>query len=182
MHSNNSKQADLESVAAGLRRLTDLLLRVDADDPGPATVADELDTIVAMLENRGGPRLSGVEDPASGRGNALAPPLDVEIGDDGTASATVHLGLPYQGPKALVHGGISALMLSHVLSAAGSVDGEPAVVQELAVRYHRPTPLFAELHISAARADPAVGHAQGTIDVGGVTTVSAQAQIAPPPH
>ena len=168
------------SAAAGLRRLADLLLRVDVEDRGLRAVAEELDRITREIDTCAG--ATDDRDPVSGNGNALAPPLDMDVDDNGNVSATGLLGLQYQGPKALVHGGMSALMLSHVLAAAGAVEGEPAVVQELSVRYHRPTPLLTELHISAERTDSSGRQVRGAIVADGVTTVSAEAQLAPPPH
>ncbi|WP_020104914.1 hotdog domain-containing protein [Nocardia sp. 348MFTsu5.1] len=182
MCSGDNGRRDLESAADGLRRLTDLLLRVTDDDGGPTAVADELDTIARMLDEQTDDETSGVRDPVSGKGNAIAPPIDMDIDDSGNVSATGLLGLPYQGPKTLVHGGMSALLLSHVLGAAGTVAGEHAVVQELSVRYHRPTPLFTPLEISASLTDPAGDHARGSIEVDGVTTVSAEARLALPPQ
>ncbi|HEY9315687.1 PaaI family thioesterase [Williamsia sp.] len=176
MHSGDH---DLESAADGLRRLADLLLRVDTDDPALVSVAEQLDRITALIVTSG--VTAGEQDPVSGRGNAIAPPLDLEV-DNGTASATGVLGLVHQGPKGLVHGGMSALTLSHVLSIAGAVDGKPTAVQELSVRYHRPTPLFTELHISGSLTDPAGRQASGAIEVDGVTTVSAEVRLALPPQ
>jgi hypothetical protein len=182
MCSGDNGRRDLESAADGLRRLTDLLLRVTEDDGGPTAVADELDTIARLLDEQTHDGTSDVRDPVSGKGNAIAPPIDTDIDDSGNVSATGLLGLPYQGPKTLVHGGVSALLLSHVLGAAGTAAGEHAVVQELSVRYHRPTPLFTPLQISASLTDPAGDHARGAIEVDGVTTVSAEARLALPPQ
>jgi hypothetical protein len=181
MSDETNGQQDLESAADGLRRLTDLLVRVTGDDGRSAAVADELDKIAVLLEEHCDDGAANDRDPVSGTRNAFAPPFDVDIDDDGNVSATGLLGLPYQGPKSLVHGGMSALVLSHVLGAAGSVEGEPGVVSELSVRYHRPTPLFTELQVSAAAIDPEHGRAQGSITADGVVTVSAEARVAPPP-
>jgi len=178
MPGDGAQQSDgITSAAAGLRRLTELLLRVDSADPGLRAVADELDLITEQLDTHRGP--SSEHDPVADRGNAIAPPLELAVDGDGNVSATGRLGLQYQGPKTLVHGGMSAMMLSHVVAVAGGTGGEHAVVQELSVRYHRPTPLLTELHISAERTDPSGRQVHGAIVADGTTTVSAEARLAP---
>lgn len=171
----------IDDAADGLRRLTDLLLRVDENDPALVAVADELDRIEAALAQNAGP--AEFRDPVSGRGNALAPPLDMERLPDGTVRATGSLGLPYQGPQGLVHGGMSALMLDHVLALAHP--DEFALIEELVVRYHQPLPLFEDVVITGCQMtdeDEKV-RAHGEITVDGYLAVSAEALFrdAPPP-
>jgi hypothetical protein len=135
--------------------MMDLLLRVD-DDPALGQITSELHAVSDLLEAEFGderpfdkmlrsdaPR----HDPVSGLENAIAPPIIVGVDNDGTAHAKVVFGLPYQGPKGLLHGGISALVLDHVLSLANSnnrsgVDNGFLVTAQLSLRYHKPVPLF----------------------------------------
>ncbi|MDV8069373.1 PaaI family thioesterase [Rhodococcus sp. IEGM 1366] len=172
----------IDDAADGLRRLTDLLLRVDENDPALVAVADELDRIEAALEQNAGP--VEFRDPVSGRGNALAPPLDLERLPDGTVRATGSLGLPYQGPQGLVHGGMSALMLDHILGLTHP-EGS-TLLEELVVRYHQPLPLFEGVVITGCRMsdeDEKV-RARGEITVDGYLAVSGGGGVhfTTPPH
>src|SRR5690606_6568973 len=88
-------------------------------------------------------------DPVSGVENAIAPPIVLEAGPDGTVTAEVEFGLPYQGPNSFVHGGISAMVMDHVLSAATAPQAGVIFTAQLTVRYHRPLPLFVPLTIAA---------------------------------
>lgn len=180
----------IDDAADGLRRLTDLLLRVDENEPAVVAIADELSrieealekNIEEALEKNTGP--AEFRNPVCGRGNALAPPLDVERLPDGGVRATGSLGLPYQGPQGLVHGGMSALMLDHVLALAHP--DEFAVIEELVVRYHQPLPLFEDVVITGCQMTDAdeKTRARGEITVAGHLAVSAEALFrdAPPPR
>jgi acyl-coenzyme A thioesterase PaaI-like protein len=181
--------APLEDVADALRRMMDLLLRVD-DDPALGHITSELHAVSDLLEAEFGderpfdkmlhsdaPR----HDPVSGVENAIAPPIVVEVDSDGTAHAEVDFGLPYQGPKGLLHGGISALFLDHVLSLANSnnrsgVDHGFLVTAQLSLRYHKPVPLFERATVSARQTsiDGRKVRAAGEISVGGEVAVSAE--------
>lgn len=181
--SDMDRVESLEHAVDGLRRLTELLNRVDDDDPALAAVAQELEHITGLLARGGESRtLSATGDPVCGRENALAPPLTMEIAADGTVTATGSLGLPYQGPRGLVHGGMSALMLDHVLGTTQSLCGGPSVIEELSVRYHQPLPLFEEV-VSTCRQTERDGcriRARGEITVNGRIAVSADALFARP--
>lgn len=174
----------LESATAGLRRITDLLLRVAGEDAGLSRVGEELDAIADILESHCEPGfLHRDADPVAGRYNALAPPLDVKVAD-GHATATGPLGLAYQGPRSLVHGGISALLIGHLLRASSSAADTEWAMAELSVRYHRPLPLFENVCISCRRtgADRHRMEAEGEIRVSGVAVVSASAKFVTWPH
>lgn len=47
--------------------------------------------------------------------NPIAPPVDLIRAEDGSVSADFHLGAAYEGPPGHVHGGVSAMILDHVL-------------------------------------------------------------------
>jgi acyl-coenzyme A thioesterase PaaI-like protein len=80
--------------------------------------------------------------PAVGLRNAIAPPMDVQHEPDGTRWAEFSLGLAYEGPPGLVHGGICALLLDQLLGEAAS-DGltKPKFTGTITLRYLRGTPL-----------------------------------------
>ncbi len=76
-----------------------------------------------------------------GHRNPFAPPLHIRTTDDGTASASFHLGAAYEGPPGLVHGGVSSLVLDQMLGQAAAAGGAPGMTARLDLAYRRPTPL-----------------------------------------
>jgi acyl-coenzyme A thioesterase PaaI-like protein len=79
--------------------------------------------------------------PVYGPGNPLAPPLEVTNAADGRVSARVTVGKAYEGPPGLVHGGVIATLLDHVLARAPRSAGHGGLTGSLTVRYRRPVPL-----------------------------------------
>lgn len=180
--------AALERDAAQLRRIVDLLQRVDVDDPLLLDVAEKLDVLSEHLENPIDTVTETIRnpgwrhDPVSGIENAIAPPIVLEACPDGTVTAEVEFGLPYQGPNSFVHGGISAMVMDHVLSAATAPQAGVIFTAQLTVRYHRPLPLFVPLTI-AARLREREGRkiwATGEIVVDGKVAVSAEGLFIEP--
>jgi len=115
-------QAAIEAVTASLRR-------------------NERDVTVA-LRHAATARPLAWANPAVGLGNAFAPPMTVERTEDGRWASEFTLGAAYEGPPGLVHGGICALVLDHILGEAAS-DGltRPLFTGTITVRYLRGTPL-----------------------------------------
>lgn len=116
----------LEEVAADLRR------RVDA---------------LPSLRERGSlaraplPEGALVErSPVSGRGNALAIPLDYEF-DGEITRATAIFSPAYEGPPGGVHGGYVAAAFDELLGVAQMVTGLTGFTGTLTVRYHALTPI-----------------------------------------
>jgi len=75
--------------------------------------------------------------------NAIAPPLTIHHEGDGTSCwSEFTLNDAYEGPPGLVHGGVCALILDHVLGEAAS-EGltKPLFTGTITVRYVRGTPL-----------------------------------------
>ncbi len=82
--------------------------------------------------------------PAVGMRNAIAPPMEIthEGGPDYKAWAEFELGLPYEGPPGLVHGGICALVLDQLLGETASAQfTKPHFTGTITLRYLRGTPL-----------------------------------------
>ncbi|MEE2057228.1 PaaI family thioesterase [Rhodococcus artemisiae] len=180
--------AALERDAVQLRRIVDLLQRVDVDDPLLLDVAEELDALSEHLENPVETVTETIRnpgwrhDPVSGVENAIAPPIILESQPDGSVTAGVEFGLPYQGPNSFVHGGISAMVMDHVLSAATTPKDGPIFTAQLTVRYHRPLPLFVPLTV-VARLKEREGRkiwATGEIVVDGKIAVSAEGLFIQP--
>lgn len=147
--------ARYEPLTQAVRELIDATIRTEADAD---TVAEATAEIRAVTERLRDGRLSdspGLRYVVDGRPlawgntvvglrNPIAPPLVVEHGDNGRCWAEFRLGAAYEGPPGLVHGGVSALILDHLLGEAAS-EGltRPLYTGTITVRYRRGTPLGA---------------------------------------
>ena len=89
--------------------------------------------------------------------NAIAPPLTIHHDDDATRCwSEFTLNSAYEGPPGLVHGGVCALVLDHVLGEAASAGlTKPLFTGTLTVRFVRGTPL------GRLRAEAAVERTEG---------------------
>lgn len=141
-----------EPLTQSLRRLIDAGIRTGVDE---ATLRDAQATMDALAEtlertqretttlrHAGTGRPLAWANPAVGLRNAIAPPMDVQHDAEGGCWAEFNLGLAYEGPPGLVHGGICALVLDHILGEAAS-DGltKPKFTGTITLRYLRGTPL-----------------------------------------
>lgn len=82
--------------------------------------------------------------PLFGKGNALAPPLDIWVEAD-EVHATAVFTAPYEGPPGHVHGGFIAAAFDEVLGMAQSLTGNPGMTGRLTIHYRSPTPLHTTL-------------------------------------
>ncbi|MDQ4007976.1 MAG: PaaI family thioesterase [Actinomycetota bacterium] len=150
------RDAALLRLAAATRDLVDTVVLTAADEDDLTRSAKEVEAVTERLRQRLlehpprpdlGPdgRMRALANPVIGEANPLAPPLLVESTPDGTARAEFELGAAYEGPPDLVHGGVSALILDHVLGSAGGAGGRPGMTGTLELRYRRPTPLHRPL-------------------------------------
>jgi hypothetical protein len=170
-------------LAQSVRELIDATIRTQADD---ATVEEVTARVQEMTERLRAGTLSdspGMRYVVDGRplawGNAviglrnpIAPPLVIHHGQNGHCWADFHLGAAYEGPPSLVHGGVSALVLDHLLGEAAS-EGltKPLYTGTITVKYLRGTPL-GPLHAEASvyRREAIKTYARGHIsDAAGVT-------------
>lgn len=121
--------ATLRDAKAAIETVTETLRRTRRDD-----------TLRARHATTGRPLTW--TNPAVGLGNAIAPPMEIERAKDGRWVSEFTLGAAYEGPPGLVHGGICALVLDHILGEAAS-DGltRPLFTGTITVRYLRGTPL-----------------------------------------
>ena len=178
------QRAMYEPFTDAVRRLIDAGIRTGVD---AATIADAQAAIEAVtdklqavqnaatttLRHAGTGRPLAYANPAVGIRNAIAPPMNiVHEGADGRCWAEFDLGLPYEGPPGLVHGGICALVLDHLLGEAAS-DGltKPHFTGTITLRYLRGTPLGrVRTEAWIDRVDRVKTFARGTIsDASGVT-------------
>ncbi|HEV7871549.1 MAG TPA: PaaI family thioesterase [Modestobacter sp.] len=102
--------------------------------------------------------IAAVDDPAAGErwyspvygpGSPLAPPLVVIESVEGRVTGEVTLGKAYEGPPGLGHGGVTAMLLDHVLARAARSAGHGGLTATLTVRYRRPVPLGTPLVLRA---------------------------------
>jgi len=139
-------------LAGTLRELVDLTIRTEVDLEVVREVQRDLEVVADRLRPRVREGGYGVHVGADGRSrawgnavvglrNAIAPPLDVRTDGVGRAWCEFSLGAAYEGPPALVHGGVAALVLDHVLGCAAGADGRPRMTGTLTMRYRRGTPL-----------------------------------------
>jgi hypothetical protein len=144
-------------LGAGLRALTDLLVRTEVGADVLRDAARQLRDVAPALRER----IRDVAEPASvddlmggvrmfnpviGAGNPIAPPLRIEIGPDG-AEGWCTLGQAYEGPPMYGHGGMSAMLIDQLLGHAAAASGHPGVTTDLSVRYRRPVPLDVPLRV-----------------------------------
>lgn len=87
--------------------------------------------------------------PVSGPLNPIAPPMTVEIREDGRAIGKVRFDAAYEGPPGYVHGALVAAIFDELLGLANIANRTPGMTAQLKVRYRRPTPLHTELLVEA---------------------------------
>jgi acyl-coenzyme A thioesterase PaaI-like protein len=151
-----AREEQLLRLAAATRELVDTVVLTAADEDDLAVAAKDVEAVTEWLRQRlldhpprpdFGPdgRMRALANPVIGEANPLAPPLHVETTPEGTARAQFELGAAYEGPPGLVHGGVSALILDHLLGNAGGAGGSPGMTATLQLSYRRPTPLHRPL-------------------------------------
>ncbi|WP_072845223.1 PaaI family thioesterase [Rhodococcus tukisamuensis] len=178
-------------LTEAVRELVDATIRTEVDESVIREVHAEVAAAAAklrakQLDGAFGLRFTtGGESFAWGNAgiglrNALAPPLSVESDASGLHWTEVTLGAPYEGPPGLVHGGICALVLDHLLGTTAS-SIEPRFTGTLTLRYRRGTPLGrlrAEARITRNEGRKTV--VNGTLsDAGGVTVEAEGIFIGP---
>ena len=147
-------------LAESIRRLVDVSIRTEADPMTVAAVKDKIDSAAAELGASAQLGTFGVQLTPDGQttawGNAVvglrnpvAPPLMLRHEPDGLVWSEFVLGAPYEGPPEHVHGGVSALILDHVLGATAHRPGRPAYTGTLTLRYRRRTALGRQLRAQA---------------------------------
>jgi acyl-coenzyme A thioesterase PaaI-like protein len=179
-------------LADSVRALVDATIRTEADAATVAEVTRDIDAAVSRLRERQIDGAFGVRVATDGQGiswgnavigvrNALAPPVHTHRDESGRVSADFNLGAAYEGPPGHVHGGVSALILDHLLGEAASPDQKPRFTGSITVRYLRATPLGA-LHVQAVRTrtDGVKTYCTGTIaDAEGITVEAEGVFITP---
>jgi acyl-coenzyme A thioesterase PaaI-like protein len=169
-------------LADSVRRLIDATIRTQIDAVALVEVSHTIDCATRELNAALMPSSFGIQAADDGRPmtwgnvliglrNAIAPPLVVNHGSDGVVWCHFTLGAAYEGPAGLVHGGVCAMVLDHVLGATAHKPGRPAFTGTLRIRFLRGTPLGAlraQAHIDRVEGAKtfAIGH---LADAHGVT-------------
>lgn len=180
-------------LAQAVRHLIDATVRTDADE---ATIRAATDAIEALtttlhpLSTKGWQAIRHADtgrpilftNPAAGGRNPVAPPMVIHHEPDGRCWSDFTLGAPYEGPPGMVHGGIAALVLDHLLGEAASGGlTKPRFTGTITLRYLRGTPL-GPLHAEAFidRLDGPKTYARGFIsDAQGPTAEAEGVFITP---
>jgi acyl-coenzyme A thioesterase PaaI-like protein len=154
-------RASYQPLADAVRGLVDATIRTEVDADEVAAVKAEIDALTGRLRARqidgafgvryttGGDRMAW-GNPVVGIRNPIAPPLDIKRDAAGGAFTDFVMGAAYEGPPGHVHGGISALVLDHILGEAASDGIMPRFTGTITFRYLRTTrlgPLHAEARI-----------------------------------
>lgn len=148
-----------QPLADSVRDLVDATIRTEVDADEVAAVTALIDAATQRLRARQIDGAFGVQyttagdrmawgNPVVGVRNPIAPPLVIERDVSGAAFTDFVMGAPYEGPPGHLHGGISALVLDHVLGEASSDGATPKFTGTITMRYLRPTRL-GRLHAEA---------------------------------
>ncbi|MGY1914308.1 PaaI family thioesterase [Blastococcus sp. SYSU DS0973] len=147
-------------LGSALRELVDAAVLTEVPVAELADVAGAVRQLAGRLraDGRGLHDIASVDDPATGErwyspvygpGNPVAPPMEASSTPDGRATGRTTLGKPHEGPPGLVHGGVVATMLDHVLARAVRAAGRGGLTATLTVTYRRPVQLGVSLVATA---------------------------------
>jgi acyl-coenzyme A thioesterase PaaI-like protein len=153
-------------LTEAVRDLIDATVRTQADDDVIAQARTAIQAVTqSLLSQRTRPpgvsyRVDGRPLPlgnaATGQCNPIAPPVVVHHDGDGRCFSEFVLNAAYEGPPGLVHGGVCALVLDHMLGEAASQGlTKPLFTGTISIKYLRGTPL------GPLRAEAFVDHAEG---------------------
>lgn len=141
-----------EPFTQAVRELVDATIRTEVDEATVRSVQADIEAATARLREKQLDGPFGVRVSASGRGmqwgnavvglrNPIAPPLTLVHDEAGRAWAEFDLGAAYEGPPGLVHGGVSAMILDHILGATAAHGRGVNFTGTIEVKYLRGTPL-----------------------------------------
>ncbi len=182
-----------EPLARSVRELIDATIRTEVDADVVAAVRADIDAATTRLRAQQCDGPYGVRyttngdrmawgNPVIGIRNPIAPPVTIKKDPDGRVFTDFHVGAAYEGPPGHVHGGVSALVLDHVLGeVAANAEGTPRFTGTITLRYLRPTRLGC-LHAEAriTRTDGIKAFAAGHLaDEDGVTVEAKGVFIQP---
>lgn len=136
-----------------IRAAVDVAIRTKVGADRVAAARELVQQATQILAENAPPDPAGIHFNAEGRSwnwgnavvgvrNAIAPPIVLHWADDGSVHSEVDLGVAYEGPPGCVHGGVSALLLDHLMGETASAAHTRLIVTgTLTLRYERPLPL-----------------------------------------
>lgn len=140
-------------LGAALRELVDAAVRTEVplDRLAEATRAARELTALLSEDLREVHEIATVDDPETGErwfspvygpGSPVAPPMVVEdFPSEGRCVGRVVVGKQHEGPPGLVHGGVVATLLDHVLARAARAAGHGGLTGSLTIKYRAPARL-----------------------------------------
>ncbi len=140
-------------LAQDVREVLDVTIRTRADADRVAEARALVQQATQILAADAPPEPAGIHYNAEGRSwnwgnavvgvrNAIAPPVVLEWIDPMTVFSDVDLGVAYEGPPGCVHGGVSSLLLDHLMGETASKAHTRLIVTgTLTLRYVKPLPL-----------------------------------------
>jgi hypothetical protein len=157
------RRSAIDELGDALRELVEQSVATEAPVEELRLAAAQIRKATAPLtvRSRGREQLPAADDllggirmynPVSGTGSPLAPPVHMEL-VDGVVVGTCTLGLVYEGPPMYAHGGISALLLDHLLGYATTTSGHPGMTVALLTNYRAPVPLLTPLRLTGEVAE-----------------------------
>jgi acyl-coenzyme A thioesterase PaaI-like protein len=155
-----ARRAAVADLGDALRELVDAAVRTEVGETELAAAAAAARDLAGRLRasSRGLHEIARVDDPETGErwyspvygpGSPVAPPLVASDTPDGRATGRVTVGKPHEGPPGLVHGGVVATLLDHVLARSLRAAGRGGLTATLTVRYRRPVHLGVPLLLTA---------------------------------
>ena len=147
-----------------LRRVTNLVLALEGDEPAVDGLIDDLrraeDALAARVPPDPAPRVGAAADGdgrvyldharAIGAFNPCFPEYAIDVDGD-RAAGTVAFPVAYEGPPGIVHGGFLALFFDCAVQHHNCDVGQAGKTTSLAVRYRRPAPLLTPLAFTLER-------------------------------
>jgi acyl-coenzyme A thioesterase PaaI-like protein len=151
-------------VAALMRRITGLVVSLDAEDPAVAKLVDDLRAAEAALVELAPPDVAprvGDDPPPThrpyvdhsrdvGAYNAGFPEYELHV-DGGTATGSVEFPVAFEGPPGVVHGGVLGTFFDCVAQHHNCDVGVAGKTTSMLIEYRRPTPLGVALTFSVER-------------------------------
>jgi hypothetical protein len=152
-------------VARLMRRVTGLVLALDADDPAAAALIDDLRRaerdLAAVAATDVAPRLGHEARPSQrpyvdhsrdiGAYNAGFPEYVISV-DGARAVGSVTFPVAFEGPPGIVHGGVLGTFFDCVVQHHNCDVGVAGKTTSMLVEYRRPTPLGIEHRFEIDRA------------------------------
>lgn len=140
-------------LAQDIRDVRDLTIRTRVDAERVAAARALVQQASQILAENAPPEPAGIHYNADGRSwnwgnavvgvrNAIAPPVVLSWDDNDVVSSELDLGVAYEGPPGCVHGGVSSLLLDHLMGETASDRHTRLIVTgTLTLRYVLPLPL-----------------------------------------